>query len=53
MVRKKLCDTVEIHDMEYVSVTGGLKKTLLEEHAFRKDLADYAVGSISFAMGFA
>ena len=49
---KELCEAAEIHDMEFVSSSNDLKETLTEKHGFRKDLAEYAVSCISFAMGF-
>ena len=49
---KELCEALEIHDMEFVISSDELKETLAEKHGFRKDLADYAVGCISLAVGF-
>ena len=49
---KELCEALEIHDMEFVISSDELKENLAEKHGFRKDLADYAVGCISLAIGF-
>lgn len=49
---KKLCSLFLDDDSEgCLSFAGSLKKSLAEDRHFKQELADYAVDSITFAMG--
>ena len=49
---KELCRcAIEASDEEYQRFAGRLKESLVREQSFRQEFADYAVDSISFALG--
>lgn len=49
----ELSDAADTEDsIEFAASSDRLKETLTKKHGFRKDFAEYAVGCISFAMGF-
>ena len=48
---KELCRTAGESNAEYLRFAGSLKKSLVRDRNFKQELADYAVDSISFALG--
>ena len=49
---KELCRcAIEGSDDDYLRFAGRLKESLVREQSFKKEFADYAVDSISFALG--